>query len=120
MILSVYLELKFCLLIFLIQVEDNLDEILKTTTNVQPFVIVKSENMDNPHLTLCIDKIQIPIGYQNYYRAIEILIKVSYIFNLKYDASVYNIYNYFEAFVIQIDNAQIKSSVDRFHQFISN
>lgn len=74
---------------------------------------------DNAFATMVIDRKYIPLGYVTYARGVEAIIKASYIFNLEYEKSIQNILNYIARFVMQVKDAQIKSSLHKLFEHIN-
>lgn len=96
-----------------------MDEIVLNSQQTQPFLIVQHQNFQDPFISLIIDKKVIPIGYVNFQRGFELLLKAFYVFNLKYVKEMINVFNFFECFVLRIKNCQAKSSVATLFNYIN-
>lgn len=105
-----------------LQVEENLDSAIQQIVHTQPYLIVQCDdiNDENQYVTLIVDGKKFPMGHISYERGIELIIKCSYVFNLKFEKSVENILNFYAAKILNIKMISMKASVIRFYDYIKS
>lgn len=90
-----------------------------TTLNwLEPYVVFQ-DSIDNTYYsTIIVDGLKIPIDYVPLERALELLIKVYYVFNLKYVSSFAKFFEFFDVFVLKIKNNNPSAAIFKFHKYL--
>lgn len=103
-----------------LQVEDDLEVEINAVRYSQPYLIVQCDKIEEDFVfaTIIIDGEILPLGHVSYERGVELLIKCSYIFNLKFDKNFDNVLLYYSFIVMNVELKNLKSSINRFHEYI--
>lgn len=89
---------------YTLQTEDDIDTTIKKLNWIEPYIIFQDCKEDKYYATLIVDEVIIHLEYITILRAIEILFKVHYIFNLKFHQSFIKFFEFFEIRIFKIKN----------------
>lgn len=100
---------------------EDIEELVRTKTQTQPFIVCKNYNKfdtNESQMYIIVDDYFFECT-DDFISAFDVLYKVHYVFNLKFDQSVAKFYNFFDCYIYKIKNIKPLGLVSNFFKKMS-